>query len=1285
MNEELVSSYSRYAGVAVILERTLKYLSSQVETTPERLLLMEFHISHAIRTKLDLDDLLFSYDGNVVFANVAASRKLAQRLNELQGSKNSPETSINAGALFAMGLIDELSHALVARYRAERDPAIMSEAVRWFGDQVSQTEMARLLLAFTEQFPAVAVYRGELTAAQWLDGSTQGVPHRQIAFEEMLLLWLANSNPAFTPFRILFGDRELKQETVYQGVTAGLPSFFDTRPPIAPGLGSLLDALRAPMLASPESLTGQLEFIRENWSEYLGDDLRRILLAIDVLREEELAIWMRFHPPGPDRHRHGKPGHGGEGFIGDEFVGFDSEFVIGPDGVRRRRYAAGYQAPLDEYEAFSADQAWMPTVVLIAKSTYVWLEQLSKKYGRHIHRLDHIPDEELQLLADRGITGLWLIGLWERSRASKTIKRLRGNNDAVASAYSLKDYAIAEDLGGEPAYENLRYRAARAGLRLASDMVPNHMGIDSNWVIEHPEWFLSRWESPFPSYSFEGPDLSTDSRVEIKIEDHYYDQSDAAVVFRLRRHREGDTRYVYHGNDGTTFAWNDTAQLDYSKAEVREHVIQVILNVARRFPIIRFDAAMVLAKRHVQRLWFPLPGAGGSIPSRAENAMSEEAFDALMPHEFWREVVDRVAVEVPGTLLLAEAFWLLEGYFVRTLGMHRVYNSAFMNMLRDEENAKYRSYLKKTVEFDPDILKRYVNFMSNPDERTAIDQFGSHDKYFGVSVLLATLPGLPMFGHGQIEGYTERYGMDFKQARIEEYPNEGLIARHQQIIAPLLKNRRLFAESTNFVLYDFWNDHGTVDENVFAYSNSHGGERSVVLYNNTYGSTHGTIHMSVGFLEKTTGSLQQKSLSVGLGLPFDGPTVLAYRDMVTGLEYLRRATAFRDEGMSVELHGYQHMVLLHWRELQPSAKYPWDRLCDALHGTGVRSVDEALSQLRLRPVVDALRQAINRPNVHALAQTAEQSRKPKKRAQNKRSTRTTAEQEQITPAAAPEAAAEVRPALNLTEFLEGVRGFAAQATALAHAETPEGKAIAPETSDIQEMIGASAALPGLVAAFPDMLQPAARSVLPGAEHAAARAERWAAQLAWVALAAFPSPGAALAIFDEIELRHALAEAFAGVGVEGEQVWRAAARIRVLLRMQTHASLAEAVRSEEFWHDPDVRWLAGVNNYLGEDYLNQESFEALLCWLSMPGLLQAAGRGSRSAKAAQQVGAFAGDLARTAQAASYKLRHFLQWLRTADVPGEPEPGAKPVAASKKRTAKRPSKKRESTVPKRGKET
>ena len=404
---------------------------------------------------------------------------------------------------------------------------------------------------------------------------------------------------------------------------------------------------------------------------------------------------------------------------------------------------------------------------------------------------------------------------------------------------------------------------------------------------------------------------------------------------------------------------------------MREHVIQTILHVARLFPIIRFDAAMVLAKRHVQRLWFPLPGAGGSIPSRAENAMSQEEFDALMPNEFWREVVDRVAAEVPGTLLLAEAFWLLEGYFVRTLGMHRVYNSAFMNMLRDEENAKYRSYLKKTIEFDPDIMKRYVNFMSNPDERTAIDQFGTGDKYFGVCTLLATLPGLPMFAHGQIEGFTERYGMEFKQAMLDEWPNEGLVARHQREIAPLLAKRYIFAGSSDFTLYDFWNGHGKVDENVFAYSNRHGDERSLVLYNNKYDSTRGTIHISAAFMDKGSGSLRQRSLSDGLGLPTGESIVIAYRD-THGLEYLRRATDLHWRGLTFDLRGFQCVVLLDWRALQPTADWPWDRLCDSLNGAGVRSVHEEMVKLRLRPLHDALRAAVSPANVRALAQLANQ-------------------------------------------------------------------------------------------------------------------------------------------------------------------------------------------------------------------------------------------------------------------------------------------------------------------------
>ncbi len=711
--------------------------------------MMEFHISREARVRYKASDVLFNYAGNVVFGNLAASRELAIQINEARGTANDPERVINPGALFAMGLIDEISHATVTYYRKNLDPQVMTRALAWFEERIGPEQVERMLLSFVDEFPNVAVFRGEEKAEEWIQGSTEGVSHREVVLEELMLLWLANQNPAFGTFRELFDDTRIAQSSAYPEVTAGFGEYFAGRPKIEATATrgkavTLLELLRAPALASPHSLSDQLAFLRQHWTEFLGDHFRRLLLATDVLKEEDIAIWMRFNPPTEAQRRRRNQ--------------YDPQDV--------HSEVTTFAHSDQEYEAFSPDVEWMPTAVLLAKSTYVWLAQLSKRYGRPIQRLDQIPDEELDLIASRGLNSLWLIGIWERSLASKTIKRLCGQEDAVASAYSLANYAISADLGGESAYRNLRDRAHQRGIRLASDMVPNHMGIDSNWVIEHPEWFLSRPDSPYPAYRFEGPDLSWDDRVEIKIDDHYYEQTDAAVVFRRRDKYTGHVEYIYHGNDGTSFPWNDTAQLNYLNPQVREQVIQTILYVARLFPIIRFDAAMTLARRHVQRLWFPLPGSGGAIPSRAEYSMTQEEFDRAMPAEFWREVVDRVAAEVPGTLLLAEAFWLMEGYFVRTLGMHRVYNSAFMNMMRDEENAKYRSVLKNTLEFDPDIMKRYVNFMSNPDERTAIDQFGMGDKYFGVSTLLATLPGLPMLGHGQVEGFTEKYGMEYQRPSL---------------------------------------------------------------------------------------------------------------------------------------------------------------------------------------------------------------------------------------------------------------------------------------------------------------------------------------------------------------------------------------------------------------------------------------------------------------------------------------------------------------------------------------
>jgi glycosidase len=846
-------------------------------------------ITKTSRDTYQFSDDFFRPDGGLSLGDYSSARKFAA---EMSARRNQP---VPASDIYAMQLIDEALRLLV-RYYAP--PEVMNTAVAHVDESLGKESVTTTQKRFVSEFPPDNVYRGDEKVEEYLNKLTNG---RIQTIEELIYVFTHNANPAVNPLLELVDDEPL-ESTAYKSLMASLNTFFAK---IAKenvnqqgGAESLFEILRAPAEASPYSLEGQLQFILDKWG-YLLDEkfVSRMMRGMDFLREEAIR-----------QHGHGdfKPDVPLQTFGGGEY---------------------------QEYERYSPDKEWMPRLVLLAKNSYVWLEQLSRKYGRWIKTLDQIPDEELDILRDRGFTGLWLIGLWERSRASQRIKQRMGDAEAVASAYSLYSYDIAEDLGGWGALENLRMRAWQRGVRLSADMVPNHMGIDSKWVIEHPDWFLSLPYSPYPSYSFNSENLSDDSRVGIYLEDHYYDRTDAAVVFQRRDHYTGDVRYIYHGNDGTSFPWNDTAQLDYLKAEVREAVIQTILHVARNFPVIRFDAAMTLAKKHIQRLWFPEPGSGGAIPSRAEHGMTRAEFDAAIPDEFWREVVDRVAAEVPDTLLLAEAFWLLEGYFVRTLGMHRVYNSAFMHMLRDEDNEKYRMAIKNTLEFDPQILKRYVNFMSNPDEKTSIEQFGNGDKYFGVATVLSTLPGLPMFGHGQIEGFREKYGMEFRKPKWDETPDEGLIGGHNWKIFPILHRRYLFADVEQFFLYDLYRADGSVDENVFAYSNIHGDERGLVVYHNRFAETRGWIKISAAYLNKNTGDLRQKSLAEGLSLPFEG--YLIFKDYVTHLEYIRSAEELWQKGMYLDLHAYQHHVFMDWRFVDDSN---WELVNSALNGAGVESM-----------------------------------------------------------------------------------------------------------------------------------------------------------------------------------------------------------------------------------------------------------------------------------------------------------------------------------------------------------
>ncbi|MBT3190965.1 MAG: alpha-amylase, partial [Verrucomicrobia bacterium] len=641
--------------------------------------------------------------------------------------------------------------------------------------------------------------------------------------------------------------------------------------------------------------------------------------------------------------------------------------------------------------------------------------------------------------------------------------------------------------------------------------------------------------------------------------------------------------------------------------------------IAKQFPIIRFDAAMTLAKKHVQRLWYPEPGSGGDIASRSEYGMTRKDFNEAFPKEFWRTVVDRVQQEAPDTLLLAEAFWMMEGYFVRSLGMHRVYNSAFMNMLKNEENEKYRESVRNVLEFEPQILKRYVNFMSNPDEETAIAQFGSDDKYFGCCILMATMPGTPMFGHGQVEGFGEKYGMEYRRAYHDETPNAYLVERHQREIAPLLHKRRVFSEVEHFRLYDLIEDGGGVNENVFAYSNRAGYESCIVVYHNHFSETRGRIHTSVPFLD-ADGALTHSALARSLEIDVSPETYLVFRDHISHDEYIVASTELAEQGLPVSLSAFKYHVFLGFREAINTPEKPYAELAAELAGRGVPNMDIALDEYLHRHVIGALREAIQPAVLRALQ-------------------------------------CHTHPEEAHTGLVTRITALAA---VIAEAESlPE----LPETTieGIAQQFAAAIALP----LYPDGNIPVGRPAAAAISNTVMPLADWhnTYQLdGWRILLVLPFMMALRSIYAQCDdptiQHHFIRERFLGnvlhhvleaIGVSADTAHHDIQLIQILTLIDKDLDVARttsaAVYFEYLFSDVDVQRFTCVNRHEDKVYFNKERFETLVNWLALLAIADNMGNGPDTKRARdrniKELCALAARCGTVAAEAGYQVGDFVR--------------------------------------------
>ena len=827
----------------------------------------ELPLSAEARRRWHLEPSLLTESGSLRIGSLRSVRRLVHRLNENINIKDGEEPLFYAGQIKAAALIHEVLHyglESLDRRTSGRWTALTDERLK-----ASSTDA--LAERYADLFPPLSPPASHIPQAA---GESPISPKGRLLWRLLVLRWI-NDNPALQGARRLFDDRSLREDPSYGQVCRALEQelqHLDSSEEESPLFNRLLKAQRS----SPDDLPRQLQLFLEPPPKLTADLEDRLWLCLDVLHEERAPRWDEIdrRPLDSEPRRSGP------------------EDLLGPGDI---------SAPLVPVER--PDLPWMRELVLATKDVLPWLDQLSAFYGKPISTLDQIPDQELDRLAACGFTGLWLVGIWKRSSASRRIRRKLGDPDAVASAYAIEAYEVADELGGEQGKEDLALRARSRGIRLACDMMPNHTAIDGRWVIEHPERFMQAAERPFPSYTFNGENLSSDPHVAVYLEDHYLDQSDAAVVFQRVDRATGDSRFIYHGNDGNSLPWNDTAQLDFSREDVRQALIDEIVEAAQSFPILRLGAAMTLIRGHFQRLWFPEPGKGGAVPSRAEHQMTREQFSRSMPHELWQEVLREVAERTPETLILAEALWNTEAYFAHELGMHRVDSSAFFELISQGRNAQLIESLKSALTADPSQLECWAHYLIYPGQTQ--EQPAGDDRYFAHGTLMATLPGCPVFSHFQFEGPRSATGGDPERA-----PEDPLFREHQRRIAPLLRERRLFARAANLTLFPV---HGA--EDVIAFAN--GVEQAVrlVVVNNSPDAKQGVIRHSFdpeNYLHGTPGppssnAMSQRALTEVLQTAATGPIILV--ELQGERSWQIDGESLATDGLSLELRPWETRVV----------------------------------------------------------------------------------------------------------------------------------------------------------------------------------------------------------------------------------------------------------------------------------------------------------------------------------------------------------------------------------------
>jgi hypothetical protein len=371
---------------------------------------------------------------------------------------------------------------------------------------------------------------------------------------------------------------------------------------------------------------------------------------------------------------------------------------------------------------------WPKHPLIFEINTWVWLNELSRKYGMPV-TLATVPSEEWNYLSSFGADAVWLMGVWERSPAGIGISMQNEGliedfrralpdfaaEDNVGSPYCVRSYVVDEHLGGPQGLAAARNMLCRRGLRLILDFVPNHVAPDHPWVVGHPDYFI---------------------------------RGDADDLRREPSSFFGAGGNVFAcGKDPYFPAWPDVLQLNAFDSGLRQAVVDTVSDLAGQCDGLRCDMAMLVLNRIFERTW------GIRAGQKPEN-------------DYWTTIIAKTKAKWPTFRFIAEAYWDLE-WELQQQGFDYCYDKKLYDRLEHDNAESIRLHLCA----ETDYQERLVRFIENHDEPRAAATFLG-DKLRAAALATLTLTGAKLLHEGQSEGKRVRLPVFLARRPVEPFDDD---------------------------------------------------------------------------------------------------------------------------------------------------------------------------------------------------------------------------------------------------------------------------------------------------------------------------------------------------------------------------------------------------------------------------------------------------------------------------------------------------------------------------------